>query len=288
MRFAAACGLLRLFRRYDDILPHTCYVMLASAVQDPVYECRRRLRAKIMRTVAFLQTHGWSRAAKIAAMLCHAAPDPAESNREAALASICEYIRTAREAADRAVAAAAEVGTGGGHVQQGPEALVPWAVYLCAHHPDFPEQDELTTAASDVVVSFSRMLQYILLPLLKSSEASPRGSTYALIAKMLLSLLRTQDATPDAEATGAIHAVAELGLRLLDALDGRVNGDGGDGGNGGDGEKTKVPKGLGQQARAAGVMFPGQVALPRRFFKMAPVTGMYIVVVGGGGGGALC
>lgn len=270
MRFAAACGLLRLFRRYDDTLPHNCYIMLASTVQDPVYECRRRLRAKIMRSVAFLQTHGWSRAAKIAAVLCHAAPDPADSNREAALGSICEYVRTAREAADRAVAAAAERGTGGGHVQQGPEALVPWAVYLCAHHPDFPEQQQLADAPADVVASFSHMLQYILLPLLKSSEASPRGSTYPLIAKMLLSLLRTQDATPDADATGAVHAVADLGLRLLDAL------------RGGDGVGSKGV--YGQQARAAGSTFPGQVALPRRYFRMAPVTGSRDVIFWDGWG----
>lgn len=55
MRYAAAAALLRLFRRFDDVLPMRAYLDLASCVQDPAYECRKRMRGKIMRTVAFLQ-----------------------------------------------------------------------------------------------------------------------------------------------------------------------------------------------------------------------------------------
>lgn len=55
MRYTAACALLRLCRRYDDALPASAYLALALCVQDPAYECRRRIRGKIMRTVAFFQ-----------------------------------------------------------------------------------------------------------------------------------------------------------------------------------------------------------------------------------------
>lgn len=195
------------------------------------------------------QLHGASRAAKFAALLCQAAPDPAEDNRTAAITSLCDYIRAARDAATRAAATAAQRGPAGGQVQLGPEALLPWTVYLCAHHPDFPDQEDIPSVSAEVMASFSGMLQVVLVPLLRASEASASGSSYSLLAKTLLCLLRARDATPDTDATPAVHAMADLGLRLLDALSGKGEG-------------------AGRHARAAGAAYPGGVTLSRRCFRM--------------------
>jgi hypothetical protein len=85
-------------------------------------------------------------AAKYAAMLPLAAVDPELSNKEAAARMLREWVHSRRAAVQASImsAAAAEGGAagvrgGGSTLQDQPEMLLPYGLYILAHHPDFPQ-----------------------------------------------------------------------------------------------------------------------------------------------------
>jgi hypothetical protein len=85
-------------------------------------------------------------AAKYAAMLPLAAVDPELANKEAAARMLREWVHSRRAAVQQSImsAAAAEGGAAGVHgggstLQDQPEMLLPYGLYILAHHPDFPQ-----------------------------------------------------------------------------------------------------------------------------------------------------
>jgi hypothetical protein len=112
-----------------ELCKETCLLILAC--HCPVLQLRR-------------STH--QLAAKYAAMLPLAAVDPELSNKEAAARMLREWVHSRRAAVQQSImcAAAAEGGAagvrgGGSTLQDQPEMLLPYGLYILAHHPDFPQ-----------------------------------------------------------------------------------------------------------------------------------------------------
>jgi hypothetical protein len=85
--------------------------------------------------------------AKYAAMLALAAMDPSRTNKQAAANHLHSFVQLRRRALAQAAAGAAAAGAAGkqqgaaaagGALTQQPEMMLPYALYLLAHHPDFP------------------------------------------------------------------------------------------------------------------------------------------------------
>lgn len=83
-------------------------------------------------------------AAKYAAMLPLAAVDPVFANKEAAARQLKEWVHQRRTTVQQHImSAAAAAGSGvlggGSTLQDLPEMVVPYGLYILAHHPDFPQ-----------------------------------------------------------------------------------------------------------------------------------------------------
>lgn len=99
-------------------------------------------------------------------------------------------------------------------LQEHPELLLPYLIYLLAHHPDFPEpppgaQDELqevldldlggeghpeAAAFCEALAPFQAMLQFALEPLLAPCRGLAAGATLPAILKVLKYIKMTEDA----------------------------------------------------------------------------------------------
>lgn len=82
--------------------------------------------------------------AKYAAMLPLGAMDPSRENKDAAARQLREWVHSRRQAVQQKVTAAAAAGDGGARgggstLQDMPEMILPYGVYILAHHPDFPQ-----------------------------------------------------------------------------------------------------------------------------------------------------
>ena len=143
VRFAAMCGWLRLVRAHDAALSADAYVSLALGCQDSLPEPRKAIAGKLGRTLHhFLQRAAQpQRAAKYAALLALAGADPVPENRTQALLLLRQYAAARRAAVAAAAAAAAAAGRGGTMMQDMAEFLLPYLVYVLAHHPDYPQQE---------------------------------------------------------------------------------------------------------------------------------------------------
>lgn len=79
-------------------------------------------------------------ASKYMAILSLAAMDPSKRNRQQAQQDLHSFVcRRRRHMGDAATAAAFASGGGGVTVPDQPDFILPYVVFLLAHHPDFPE-----------------------------------------------------------------------------------------------------------------------------------------------------
>lgn len=83
--------------------------------------------------------------AKYAAMLPLAAVDPSRPNKDSAARQLREWVHSRRAAVQQQITAAAAAAAGGAArgggstLQDLPEMIVSYSLYILAHHPDFPQ-----------------------------------------------------------------------------------------------------------------------------------------------------
>ncbi len=71
-----------------------------------------------------------------------------------------------RRAAKAAAAAASQQAAGGSYLHEHPEWVLPFTLQVLAHHPEFPQQEDLEAGAAEALEPFMKMLQFTLEPLL--------------------------------------------------------------------------------------------------------------------------
>ncbi|WIA29168.1 hypothetical protein OEZ86_011679 [Tetradesmus obliquus] len=225
LRLAAAASLLRLARRHDSRLGAGCYCMLALVMQDNQTSVRGVFAAKLYKLVSYfnLRRSTHQLAAKYAAMLPLAAVDPELANKEAAARMLREWVHSRRAAVQQSImsAAAAAGGAagvrgGGSTLQEQPEMLLPYGLYILAHHPDFPQPEE---AAEDpgCCTPFQFMLQFMLQPLLVESGSTAAGAFVPALRKMCAYIKYTADRAEE-PATSQLYVLCDMALAMLRAL----------------------------------------------------------------------
>lgn len=80
-------------------------------------------------------------------MLPLGAMDPSRANKEAAGRQLREWVHSRRAAVQQQITAAAAAADGnakggGSTLQDLPEMVIPYGLYILAHHPDFPQASE--------------------------------------------------------------------------------------------------------------------------------------------------
>eukprot|EP00879_Flechtneria_rotunda_P015681 GHRR01016403.1.p1 GENE.GHRR01016403.1~~GHRR01016403.1.p1 ORF type:complete len:1542 (+),score=797.44 GHRR01016403.1:616-5241(+) len=224
LRLTAASALLRLARRHDSRLGPSCYCMLALVMQDNLEEVRAAFAAKVYKLIKFFQhrpsTH--QLAAKYAAMLPLAAMDPSKKNKDDAARKLREWVHGRRAAVQQLITAAAAAGNGGAGgrgggstLQELPEMVLPYGLYILAHHPDFPQGDDVEELAA--YEPFQYMLQFMLQPLLVASGSEPAGASIPALLKMCRSLKRTTD-TADEPANTQLYVLCDMAAATIKSL----------------------------------------------------------------------
>eukprot|EP00878_Enallax_costatus_P030986 GHUV01033809.1.p1 GENE.GHUV01033809.1~~GHUV01033809.1.p1 ORF type:complete len:684 (+),score=329.44 GHUV01033809.1:276-2327(+) len=200
--------------------------MLALMMQDEQDTVRAAFSTKVFKLVLhFLRrpsTHQLS--AKYAAILPLGAVDPSRENKDAAARQLREWVHSRRQAVQQQVTAAAAAGDGsarggGSTLQDLPEMILPYGLYILAHHPDhpsnFPEDEDAQQA--DSYDPFQFMLQFMLQPLLVPSAGMPAGATLPALVKMCKFLKRTAD-TADEPCTEQLYTLCDLSVATMKGL----------------------------------------------------------------------
>ncbi|KAL4859210.1 Sister chromatid cohesion protein PDS5 B-B [Chlorella vulgaris] len=272
VRFSAVCGLLRLARAYDSAMSAPLYANLALAFQEPQMDPRRAMTLKLHKTVTLLggkREPGYAqRATKYAAILAFFAIDPEPRNRLFALRTLRDYVVQRRLVVERMAASTAAAGGGGGTmIQDMPEAMLAYLVFLLAHHPDFPtperleeysqaspeEQQEVYGEAGPFA-PFIGMLQFGLEALAVPSDHPTSASSVSRLLPPSLKVLRTlkycEDACEEPRTEESLQ-LCDLGLMLLKLIADRLTN--------------------GKHLTLAS--FPGAVVLPKRCFRALDMSG---------------
>jgi hypothetical protein len=84
--------------------------------------------------------HKFNLASKYMAMLSLSAMDPSKRNRQQAEHDLQSFIcRRRKHVRSASTAAACTSGSGGVNVPDQPDFILPYSIFILAHHPDFPE-----------------------------------------------------------------------------------------------------------------------------------------------------
>eukprot|EP00882_Tetradesmus_deserticola_P017339 GHRQ01018572.1.p1 GENE.GHRQ01018572.1~~GHRQ01018572.1.p1 ORF type:complete len:635 (+),score=352.40 GHRQ01018572.1:264-1907(+) len=226
LRLAAAASLLRLACRHDSRLTTGCYCMLALVMQDNQIDVRRVFAAKAYKLVNYFNSRRSTHqlAAKYAAMLPLAAVDPVLPNKEAAARMLREWVHSRRAAVQASImsATAAEGGSadvrgGGSTLQEQPEMLLPYGLYILAHHPDFPQPEEDAAEDVECYTPFQYMLQFMLQPLLVESGSTARGAFVPALRKMCAYIKYTADKAEE-PATNQLYVLCDMAAATIAAL----------------------------------------------------------------------
>lgn len=279
VRFAAGAALCRLMRAYDGQMTGNDYMSLALICQDPLAEVRRAFLEQISKAVAHFQPASNTktrpnpqRAAKMAALWAIFAADPVEENCRLAFAKLREFVFERRSIVDKISLAAATAGKSGSLMNEMPELILPFLIYLMAHHPDYDSTELFDDEAQSVpgeneptVLQFLRNalqlgLEALIVPaseLGKEEAAIEVANTAALSLKLLRSIkycdALSLEATPregevDEVATERAHQVCDIAVFIAREILRRVMGG--------------TPRPLNK--------FPGRVAIPKLCFRMQP------------------
>lgn len=277
VRYAAGTALCRLMRAYDGQMTGNDYMALALICQDPLAEVRKAFLERISRAVAYFQPSSTlqtrpnpQRAAKMAALWAIYAADPVEEHCRLAFMKLKKFVYERRNIVDKISLAAASAGKSGSLMNEMPELILPFFIYLMAHHPDYESTELFDDEAQSVpgeneptVLQFLRNalqlgLEALIVPaseLGKEEAAIEVANTAALSLKLLRSIkycdALSLAATPrggevDPVATGRAHQVCDIAVFIAREILRRVMG--------------ATPRPLNK--------FPGRVAIPKLCFKM--------------------
>ncbi|GAB4821978.1 hypothetical protein N2152v2_009024 [Parachlorella kessleri] len=255
LRCASATAMLRLARAHDHSFSSDQYVELALSVQDPLPEARRVLVTKLAKTIHHFEASP-QRAAKYAAMLGLLAVDPQPGNQAAAFKVLREYVALRRRHLQQAAQVTAAAGGGGANmIHDMPEFMLPYLIFILAHHPDYPapEEQEGISGEEEEEMSlepFQNMLQFCLEPLIFPAEAPTSPTEIGQAIPPTIKLLRTlkfcEDTSPgEQQRSEAAWQLCDIGMSLVKALADRAT----------KGKPLEVGR------------FPGSVVLPRMFFR---------------------
>jgi len=280
VRCCAMAALFRLARSHDSAMDAKDYVTMANGCQDQNPEVRKIVVKKLSKLIHYYlkkkkQTSP-QRTAKYAALLALSGVDGQEGVQRAAYTTLSYYINNRRAAVMAAAKAAQDTTTGGANgattnaasaagkdktmINDMPEFLLTFLVFILAHHDDYTE-DMYTDPPqpgdnidAHRLSCFQRMLQFALEPLIlpPSDHTNPDKIAKLMPASMkLLRQLKHCDACSvvdrEIDEVATVHArqICDMGLALVKAISDKLTKD-----------NTRKPE-----------RFPGAVSLPRMCFK---------------------
>jgi len=248
IRLASATAMLQLARRYEFLFSPQLYVNLSLAAQDPVREVRQAFIEKLYKTADFFEVRGMrSIASKYMSILSLSAMDPVSSSRKLAAANMEKFVVARRRSIQAACTAeACASADGGSNLPDQPEFMLAYGTYVLAHHPDFPEAEELSSGSGEDLKPWEKMMSFLLRPLLQHESTSEHGSSLPAIFKLLLTLKLSGDTLVNG-INENICCVCDIGLRLC----------------GGEQRWKSLPP------------FPAKVPLPRAFYQPADRTATF-------------
>ena len=88
----------------------------------------------------------------------------------------CCSLHWCRRTAKAAATKASQQAGGGSYLHEQPEWVLPFAIQVLAHHPEFPQQQDLDAGAAEALEPFLKMLQFTLEPLLLPLPGLPDAS----------------------------------------------------------------------------------------------------------------
>mmetsp|Transcript_12986 Transcript_12986/g.36510 ORF Transcript_12986/g.36510 Transcript_12986/m.36510 type:complete len:1151 (-) Transcript_12986:1065-4517(-) len=213
IRLSAASAMLRLARRHHQLFLPQTYINLSLTAQDPVMEVRTSFIAHVVKTAGHFEARRLnSIASKYMAMLCLSAVDPAAANRNRAAEELRRFVASRRQAVHAASMAAvcSSAETGGCNLPDQPEFMLPYAVFLLAHHPDLTEELDSLHGLQP----WEQMLGFILEPLLDHEGLAEHGSSLPAICKTLLTLKLSGDVLAEG-VNDNICLISDLGLAIV-------------------------------------------------------------------------
>lgn len=272
VRCCAMAALFRLARSHDSAMDAGDYITMANGCQDQNPEVREIVVKKLSKLIHYYfkkkkQTSP-QRTAKYAALLALSGVDGQVGVQRAAYTTLSYYINNRRAAVMAAAKATKDATTGGTNaagndttmINDMPEFLLTFLVYILAHHDDYTE-DMFTDPPqpgdnmdAHRVSCFQRMLQFALEPLIlpPSDPTNPDRIAKLMPASMkLLRQLKHCDACSVADReideVATVHArqICDMGLALVKAISDKLTKN-----------NTRKPE-----------RFPGAVSLPRMCFK---------------------
>ncbi|CAG9460883.1 unnamed protein product [Pedinophyceae sp. YPF-701] len=184
--------------------------------------------------------------------------DPVAANREAAAGAFAQYVAARRRAAAQELQRG---GAGGGSMAAQPELCLTYAVFLLAHHPDFPTVGEVRDTSGAALAPFQQMLAPLLGALLGTAEDScEAGASLPLVRKLLRVIKHSEVTAPglrgEEPRTQEVRELADVALQMAAAAEEVILG----------------PRGAtATSARAA--PYPGDVQLPRWVLRAVAVEG---------------
>ena len=275
VRCCAMAALFRLARSHDSAMDAKDYITMANGCQDQNPEVRKIVVKKLSKLIHYYlkkkkQTSP-QRTAKYAALLALSGVDGQEGVQRAAYTTLSYYINNRRAAVMAAAKTAKDTTTGGANaapaagkdttmINDMPEFLLTFLVFILAHHDDYTE-DMYTDPPqpgdnidAHRLSCFQRMLQFALEPLIlpPSDHTNPDKIAKLMPASMkLLRQLKHCDACcvadREIDEVATVHArqICDMGLALVKAISDKLTKD-----------NTRKPE-----------RFPGAVSLPRMCFK---------------------
>ena len=229
-RVAAAKGVLRLARRWESSLPAALVHEATLVMQDASFDARAAMlgavRKRLLRNDLKMR---W------ATPLALGAVDVERENADAARLALDSWASRRRAALAVAARRAAAAGTPGPSPSAAPEAAVPFAVHMLAHHPDYDyEHSPPLDAAEAPFGSFQRVLACLLAAVL-APDASliAGGGALPTVLATLRGIKRCDDVTskggegaiPSRAAAQRLHTLADVALAIAKGLAARAGTD---------------------------------------------------------------
>ena len=214
LRSVAASLTIRLGQLYNRQMTPDVLIALALVFQDDREESRNEVLRKMAKAVRN-ETAGFNLVSCLAfAWLNDAGNDDASR-------CLLEWVQKRRRHLRRSMqtAAAYPLNSNDVSLARYPEYCIPYALFLLAHHPDFPRVDDLTSAgaaaSSEELEPFIHAIVQLYRPLLSTCDHDDQTSdTVPAMFKLLRIIKRTEDAFDDA-CTAKVSAVADLALVTL-------------------------------------------------------------------------
>ncbi|XP_064636358.1 sister chromatid cohesion protein PDS5 homolog A-like [Lineus longissimus] len=199
LRLQAGCCMLKLAQEpvYADLISLEQFQGLAILINDDVYEVRTRFAAKLHKGLMSLKLR-----LEYMSILCLAANDPLKERQKQAKGYLQSNISKRREILKKQAGANELMFT------ILPDYVLPYAVHLLAHDPEFRSINDIT-----VLNNLKDCLWFIMEPLITKND----NYSYNFYAKILDTIKQMKDAQdPDnEEANHKLYAICDLAMGII-------------------------------------------------------------------------